>query len=190
MAIKPAELLTLPNAVSAAGFALVVHGAMNMDTTFGLAEVAAGRSLDVLDGYLARRLNQSSPLGAALDATLDKLAMGAIIVSAGYHDMAPVAALAGIAVQNAGNIVATAVAKHNYPDRELHPSRAGKYAMALQNIALGAYGVSFLLEQGTTSDSFGMLGHVAAITGIGLGVKATIDYFRRARRQPTTRPAR
>lgn len=184
MEIHREDVLTAPNAISAAGFALVLDGARKIDEPAGLAEVAVGRGLDLLDGTVARATGQSSELGAAVDATLDKFGGLAILAAEWRKGIAPKAAIAGIFVQNVANGIATARAMSKYPDEELAPSTAGKYAMATQNLALGAYAAANLAKDSApkTSKFLRGAGHVATFVGVGVfGLKATTDYIKRAR---------
>src|SRR5262245_43996776 len=59
------------------------------DPAAGLLFAAAGIT-DSLDGYLARRLNQTSRLGAFLDPVADKLIVAVALVLLLSKDMAPV----------------------------------------------------------------------------------------------------
>ena len=54
------NILTIPNAMSVAGAVLALRGAKRIDTTAGIAQVAAGRFIDVLDGIVARKTGQSA----------------------------------------------------------------------------------------------------------------------------------
>ena len=46
------DILTIPNAMSVAGAVLARRGVKRIDTTAGIAQVAAGRFIDVLDGIV------------------------------------------------------------------------------------------------------------------------------------------
>lgn len=83
------QFLTVPNAVSAASFAAVWDGANKMGTLEGLSKMASGRFGDLVDGFLARALNQSSQFGAGLDAALDKIGVAKIIHEAWKREAAP-----------------------------------------------------------------------------------------------------
>jgi len=176
------ELASLPNAISAVGFVLAVHGASRLDTPLGLAETATGRVMDLADGYVARATGQTSEFGASLDATLDKLASFAIVASEWRKDIAPKTALAAMVAQNIVNSVATAAALKKHPDQALAPSKDGKYAMAAQNFALAAYAQAEILHDSRprTSQVMRNLGHGAMVIGVGFfGTKATIGYIKR-----------
>lgn len=185
MEIRSEDILTMPNVVSATGFAMVLDGARKIDEPLGLAEVAAGRLLDLTDGAIARRTGQCSELGAAVDANLDKFGGLAILIAEWRKGIAPRPAIAGIFMQNLANGVATAIALRNHPDEELKRSKAGGYAMAAQNVGLFAYAAAHLTRESApkTSKRLRMLGHVATGLGVGVfGTKATYGYIKRAKR--------
>lgn len=178
------EVLTIPNAISAAGFGMAVHGAARIDTPIGVAEVVAGRLLDLADGPVARRTGQTSEFGAAVDATLDKLGGLAIIAGLWRHDAAPKPVLAAIVAQNAANTAATAIAAKRHPKTELAPTRNGKHAMGWQNAALFTYAAANLVKDihPRAARAGRFLAGFAAAVGVGYyGARATAEYFRRSR---------
>ena len=81
--------LTVPNALSLAGLALVCRGAKDIKTAKGVSQIIAGRTLDLADGAVARTLNQSSDFGAAVDANFDKIGVLALAAKAYSQDVAP-----------------------------------------------------------------------------------------------------
>lgn len=179
---KSQEVVTLPNAISATGFILAVHGARRLDTPLGLAETAAGRVLDLADGYVARATGQTSEFGASLDATFDKFASLAIVASEWHKDIAPKPALVAMMSQNIINSVATGIAIKKHPAQVIASSRDGKYAMAAQNFALAAYAQAEILQdsRARTSQAIRNIGHIATVVGVGFfGVKATVGYIKR-----------
>lgn len=187
--INRKNVLTIPNLVSLCGFLLVLAGCALLfmadsraETGAGLAFVVAGRLADLLDGKLARHSGQTSRFGAALDASLDKLAGLAIITTMWARDLAPAWALVLILAQNIANSLATLWATRLSPHKGLKPTDNGKYAMALQNLALGLYVVSFLFAGSSPGVGTGIyyLAHIATIFGtLIIGGLATWDYVRR-----------
>lgn len=53
------DIPTIPNAMSIAGAVLAWCGAKRIDTAAGIAQVAAGRFIDVLDGIVGRPQNRA-----------------------------------------------------------------------------------------------------------------------------------
>lgn len=168
--------------MSATGGLLAVHGAPRIDTFWGLCEVIAARILDLGDGPYARMTGTTSEFGAAVDATIDKIASVAIVASEWNKNIAPKPALAAIVAQNAANAAATAVTKIRHPEADLSPTRDGKNALFIQNVALGSYAIANLLEEDSRSHSaFRIFGHTAVGVGVGyFGLKATFAYLKRA----------
>ena len=183
--IRTADVLTVPNAISAVGLALVLKGSARPDTGWGIALTVAGRLLDLLDGKVARMLDQSSEFGAGVDAAFDKAGVLAIGINEWRGNIAPKPALLAIAVQNAVNLAATAISTRLAGDEVLTPVPQGKAAMAYQNGALGAYAVATLLRKhGKTTGGqlFTLIGHVDTLIGTGyFGIPASRLYVARAR---------
>ena len=187
--IDKKTLFTLPNIVSLAGFLLVLAGcalllmaADRSETAAGLAFIVAGRLADLLDGRLARGTGQSTKFGAALDASLDKLAGLAIVIALLARGLAPVWAVVLIFLQNLANMIATFWAARRIPRTQLAPSDNGKYAMALQNLALGLYVVSYLVAGSSQGIGTAVMyvAHMTTILGtLVIGGLATWDYVRR-----------
>lgn len=179
---KASDVLTIPNAISAVGLGLVLHGSARADTGRGITETVIGRLLDLLDGKVARMLNQSSEFGAGIDAAFDKAGILAIGINEWRGNIAPKPALLAIAAQNAVNLVATAVATRLGGDDDLAPVLDGKTAMAYQNGALGAYAVSALLRRRSRgwSLAFRIIADADTVIGTGyFGVKASRQYVTR-----------
>lgn len=105
---------TWPNFVTALGFVLVglyVWAYSNERGTFAVLFLALAGLSDFLDGYLARRLNQISPLGRSLDPIRDRALMLAVLLNFyviyGTREVAQF--IAGILVFEVGMIVVNAM---------------------------------------------------------------------------------
>jgi phosphatidylglycerophosphate synthase len=183
MKTTPAEIFTLPNAVTTAGIVCIADGARQIDTVSGVIKIIVGKLTDLADGAIARCTGQTSDLGAAYDAAADKLGMVMIGTAAWQKGSAPKPALAAIALQEAANGVATLVAQHRYPDTTQRPTKTGKYAMAIKSVGLFGYIAGAALEKShpRASQTARELGFVATVFGLGLGVHATATYINRAR---------
>ncbi|MBA2471501.1 MAG: hypothetical protein DLM61_04285 [Pseudonocardiales bacterium] len=181
--LRGRDVATVPNLVSAAGLLLTVHGARRLHTPAGIAEVAVGRLLDLVDGYLARALDQSSQFGAGLDAIFDKAGVTAVGLQLWRRCAPSRPALLAIAGQNAVNLVSTVITGVYDRGPLLEPAAEGKRAMAAQNAAMAAYAVSGLFAGSSRRTRHALLwaGHGAAIIGIGYGLPASGQYVRRAR---------
>jgi phosphatidylglycerophosphate synthase len=181
--LRGRDIATVPNLVSVAGLLLTVHGARRLHTPTGIAEVAVGRLLDLVDGYLARALDQSSQFGAGLDAMFDKAGVTAVGWQLWRRCAASRPALLAIAGQNTVNLVSTVITGVYDRGPGLQPAAEGKNAMAAQNAAMAAYAVSGLYVDSArrTRDVLLWIGHGATVIGIGYGLPASGQYIRRAR---------
>lgn len=83
-----ARLRVSPNQVSVAGAALNVVSAILVTqdalVAAGLVYLVAG-ALDLMDGTLARLAKRSTPFGAFLDSTLDRLSEGVVFAAVVYY---------------------------------------------------------------------------------------------------------
>jgi phosphatidylglycerophosphate synthase len=187
--LRGRDVATVPNLVSVAGLLLTVHGARRLHTPAGIAEVAVCRLLDLVDGYLARALDQSSQFGAGLDAVLDKAGVTAVGLEL-WRGCAPSRpALLAIAGQNAVNLVSTVITGVYDHGSQLQPTAEGKLAMAAQNAAMAAYAMSGLFA-GSSRRRRALLwaAHGATVIGIGYGLPASGQYVRRARHTVSAGP--
>jgi len=92
---SPARLrsnLTLPNAITMVRLVLiVVFGALLVrhHDAWAIAVLAVAGVSDFLDGYLARRLGQTSALGRLLDPAADRLLTIVVVLGFAWRDIIP-----------------------------------------------------------------------------------------------------
>lgn len=75
---QPSKLLTIPNVLTLLRMAMIpffLYAAWRGEFAIAFVLFVSAALTDVLDGYLARRLNQRSRLGAVLDPAADKALM-------------------------------------------------------------------------------------------------------------------
>lgn len=177
------KIFTLPNAMTVLGGFLTWQGANNINHPSGVAQIIIGRTIDTLDGVVARSTGQESELGALLDAGMDKLVTSKIMYELLQHRAAPKCVLGTIATFNTINAGATALTEYQQPDTNLRPVKTGKFAMAAENIALFAYTASHVAEKSghdVASKRLRILGHVAAATALPLAIHSSASYVKRA----------
>ena len=92
MGVSVRDQVTLPNAITVARIGLiVVFGVLLVRSVDGWAITVlsvAGAS-DFLDGYLARRLGQTSALGRVLDPAADRLLTVVVVLGLAWRDIIP-----------------------------------------------------------------------------------------------------
>ena len=130
------DLFLVPSAVSLSGLALVAHGTTHFDTLTGVNEVAAGRGMDLLDGFLARALEQETETGSCVDVIADKAAVSIMAAAAWKYDIVPRHILTTAAVSNITNASLSTAATLRHPEAKFRPSTAGKHSMALFNASI------------------------------------------------------
>lgn len=179
------DLFKPPTLVTAASLALVVNGCRTIDTIQGVNQIVAGRCGDLLDGYVARLLDQSSDLGALADTAADKLGMTAILGAAWHTNAVPKPALATIAGKQLLNVGLTSLTAYRHPGQGFRPTMTGKYAMAADTAAL----VGYLYNNAITRERPDLvdlhrgallLGRIGIAAGSALSVPATLEYAERA----------
>lgn len=178
------DIPTIPNAMSIAGAVLAWRGAKRIDTAAGVAQVAAGRFIDVLDGIVARKTGQTSDFGALLDAGLDKAVTAIILYEIKSKNLAPTEIIAAITAFNGINAVASAKTIVEAGDETVRPEISGKLALALETSSLLAHLVGSRLEttgQGQLARVARGIGDLAFAVSLPLAFKSTLSYVKRAR---------
>ena len=96
--------MNLPNSLTFFRISLIPIFVLVFYAPFGWAHTATailftlGAVTDLLDGYLARRLGQTSPFGAFLDPVADKLLVAVALVLLVQHDPRPWLAVAAAVI--------------------------------------------------------------------------------------------
>ena len=176
--VRAKDLLRPPTLITAASFGLVLDGVRKIDTREGKIEIALGRLGDLADGLVARKFDQSSDAGAIADATCDKLGILAIGSKIWHENLAPKQILAGIAVKHAVNAVATTYnGLHDADKRSIRPPKSGKFSMAADNLALGAFLLADECKNPQTKNIARGVGYAAATAGLAFGIYSTARYL-------------
>jgi phosphatidylglycerophosphate synthase len=183
------------NRVSAAGFGLSVVGlyyATKGDMTTAAGLLAAGRVLDVVDGYVANATGTKSPKGEMVDASIDKVLLFGALVTLVSQDIIPVPIAIAVGAQNGLNVTATAIAKAR--GAEIHPVATGKYFTAMQwgGFVLRLAG-NALPDNSQLKQPIVYAGDAMLIGGVGVGLVSTRQLFAQAvhkkQDESTTDPA-
>jgi cardiolipin synthase len=132
------RIVTIPNLLSLVRLALIplfVGFLLTKQDPAALATLIAASVTDFLDGYLARRLNQVTKLGAVLDPIVDRLCIVAAVLGLAFRGILPWwLVLVVFARDIALLVVAGVLATNNVPIVPV--SRVGKLATALLLAAL------------------------------------------------------
>ena len=178
------DVFTIPNAITITGGVLAWRGAEKLNSTRGIALLAGGRFLDVIDGLIARLTGQTSDLGAALDAGGDKLVMIKTLYEMRKQGAAPKAILGTIATLNAVNFVATGITNIRSEEKgETRPTKSGKLAMAGETATLIAYAAAHAAEHSDSPElakGLRCLGATAFAASLPLALHASAEYVNRA----------
>ncbi len=174
------DLLNIPTVVTVSSFGLVLKSAQKIDTTEGKIGVVIGRLGDVVDGYLARKLDMTSDAGAIADATADKLGLVAIGKSLWDKEIVPKPILATLAVKHSINALATIYNGLNDEDkRSIRPPKSGKISMALDNLSLFSFMLADEFEDCPKTHKIASnLGYIAFSASIVFGIDATSRYLK------------
>lgn len=172
------NIVTPGNTLSVIGVSLTVIGSNRIDTPLGAGLVIAGRTVDLVDGPVARKTNTASPTGEAIDATGDKIANFKILYEGAKSGTLSPGKVAFIGAQNIANAAIAIIAKKR--GRELHSSKEGKHGTAASGITIGAELVRKQLDEGAFSRFSELLDDASFGVTVELGVRATYDYFKEA----------
>lgn len=178
-------IVTPGNVVSALGAGFVAAGLIDVykdeKVRRGVWKIGIGRAFDLVDGFLAHRTETKSPLGEAVDATIDKLAMGAILAVFVKKDIISKRTAWHIFSQNLANVALTAIAQEQGID--FHASAAGKQTMLLQGMTLGFNGLAYAEENSENPDMYKvsqlkLVANLCEAGAAGRGAQATAGYVK------------
>ena len=133
---------------------------------FGLAAFT-----DWLDGYLARRRGQITPLGQVMDPLADKLLVTAALVSLVWMELAAAWMVWVILCRELAITVLRSLADTR--GVTIAASRLGKIKMVTQVVAI------LLLMLGNQVQLFYVVGTIALWLVMGVAVVSAVDYYRR-----------
>lgn len=133
--------MTLPNALTLARlFSIPLIVVLIHENNFAAAcwlFIAAGIT-DALDGYLARKLNQSSEIGAYLDALADKSLIAASFITLHFEGLVPFWLLILVVSRDLMIVGAVAIAWLMTNPIAIDPLRVSKANTAAQIVLVGA----------------------------------------------------
>lgn len=170
------DLLTPANAITLIGLVLTVAGMLRFNTYLGLALVFAGRTLDLLDGPVARR-TRTSRIGAIFDATTDKIVSFGLLIAAYLFDLAPLWFIVPVFLYHLSIVAYSVMTEHR--GASVETIQPGKYAIFLQTGAL------VLFVWASLSDTLDTAAFIAAIVlavgSIGFALSNLRSYVQKYR---------
>jgi phosphatidylglycerophosphate synthase len=141
------DLVSVPNAISLAGYAMVLDGARDLSKVNNIHKIGLGRGLDLVDGLAARVLDQGSDMGAVVDVTLDKLGVLAIARAAWKQEALPKSFISYVLAKNTAHAALTVAAGIKHPHDSFRPPKSGKHAMFGDNLGGGLLLYAHAYEQ-------------------------------------------
>ena len=173
-------IITPANLISLAGLALTIRGARNIakkNDVKALTQIGLGRALDIADGFVADKTGTKSPLGEAVDATFDKLAVASCLPALYKRQIINREFAGALAIQNITNSVFTVVAKLRI--QEIHPDKSGKDSAFKSWVAVGTHYLANIADDYDCFESSVVLqgaGKYLEESFVETGVEATAKY--------------
>lgn len=133
----------------------------------GLIFLLAGIS-DLLDGYIARKYDLTTDLGAVLDPFADKLMSFAVLISFATMKLIPPWVLIAIGIKEIFMIIGSAISIVHHKDRVVHANYYGKFATISFYIAISS--IVFNLNE--------LLSTILLILTVSLNIIAFYKYLR------------
>lgn len=167
LAARTGGIVTPGNAASAGGICLVGVGLVHVhaeELWTGLILVSTGRLCDVLDGIIAERTGTKSPLGEAVDAGLDKIAVLATLIVFAIAKVMPWPLALIIGLQNGATSALALAAKGQ--KRTIHPAATGKIGTTIEWVALLGLGLAHAMH--------GSFTHIITAAAYGLALIAIL----------------
>ncbi len=148
------EILTLPNLLTSLRIVLVPFviwrlAVMDMAGAFWLFAVAA--LTDLLDGNLARLLNQRTVLGAWLDPIADKLMLLSTLYMLAWDGVLPMYLALVVGIRDLVILAGAAAYRRLTGGLDVHPTISGKVATFVEFVLVALALANAALELGLTN---------------------------------------
>jgi len=181
LAVETNYVVTPANAVTAAGGLATWEGLNDYEKgqkREALILLIFGRTLDLVDGPIARATNTSSPRGEAFDAAIDKILMARALEVLSRDELLSEEEKVGLLIHNGLSAAGSVIAKAR--GAEIHPSKIGKNATALEwaGIGLAMLGsTKFSSEHPRLEQKIAKLRKATLLSGIVLGTLSAVNYL-------------
>lgn len=179
--------LTLPNLLTGSRFvlapiflALYVSG----ETVRALAAFAAAAATDLLDGLVARALDQRSRLGAILDPIADKFLAACALFALAARDRLPLWFPLVVVGRDLAQLAGAAILRAIHREVPVAPTRIGKYATSAlaATVVVALAGEFAPWSPAATADAVAALALLAAECVLVSFVQYSLFFLRVARR--------
>lgn len=173
-------IITPGNAISLLGLIIVLIGVWQLFTEnifIGTGLIVAGRLADIADGVVANRTKTKSPVGEAVDASVDKLEALIILVAVAALALAPIYVILLLALHHLANTALYILARKR--GGRVHPNAIGKISTVLEWVALAGYIISNAASISSNQASIVVtLSFIFFITAIAMFVISTVEYVK------------
>lgn len=162
------------------GLIIVLIGVWQLFTEnifIGTGLIVAGRLADIADGVVANRTKTKSPVGEAVDASVDKLEALIILVAVAALALAPIYVILLLALHHLANTALYILARKR--GGRVHPNAIGKISTVLEWVALAGYIISNAASISSSQASvIVMISFIFFITAIAMFVISTVEYVK------------
>jgi phosphatidylglycerophosphate synthase len=176
LAARTHGIVTPSNAVTIAGFALVLIGLQeiwNQHYLSGTVLLATGRICDIVDGWLAELTRTKSPLGELLDAGIDKILTILTVATFFAAHIAPAWALIALVAPHI--LIVAIMLGWRIRKRAFHPSLVGKLSMAGAWLSLLIYAMAHAVNLPAAALA---ATQVIVVASSAAGLYAAVQYTR------------
>ncbi len=173
-------VVTVANILSVGGFLSVTYGLLLIaqgQWAVGLAYTTLGRLADIFDGYVASWTGTKSPIGAAIDAGLDKLIILVALIVLLATGILPWIFVLLIALLNIANATISIYGKSH--GARIQPSQSGKLSAFMAWTGMGFFAVAHLTS-GVVLLAALPLAYGLTIVGLIMGYAAAVGYYQLA----------
>ena len=180
----------IPNAITIVRILVVIPTAWLLWRTHYMDAfylmLVAGVS-DALDGFLARRCNWMSKLGATLDPLADKLLVTAMFIVFALQGHIPLWVAAIVLVRDVTIVCGAGVYKLLYEEVEISPTFVSKANTAMQIITVLLLMLSLLQIEGLSPIALQLVDpfcfYILAVLGVSSGIDYVITWGSKAYRE-------
>lgn len=179
---QTSKLLTIPNVLTLLRIAMIpffLYAAWRGEFAIALVLFVSAALTDILDGYLARRLNQRSRLGAVMDPGADKALMVSgylfFTFSSRVPSRIPEWLTFAVFIRDVLLVIFAYLLYTRMQFRKFPPSFAGKLSTLLQVIALASN-----MAVNSFLPSLGWMAGIFYRIALVLTVYSGFDYIRKA----------